>query len=547
MLVFVVVPLALAYGGGSVHIPHNDDWAFARITNTLADTGTLQLVGWNEMMLVTHAAWGWLFVEVLGPGSDSLALSGAVAAALALVGSYVVARHFLTPGRAALACFTVAAFPGFSVLATTFMTDVTGFAFQVWSIAAGLRALSGGERVRWRWVVVSLVLALAAFGAREFGILAGIAVLCGAWLVDRRGGAPRWRAPVASVALLGCAAILYRWRHTYPGNTPQFGGLDLPRLALAGATSFFTIAFGLLVPLTLTTTRRTAATRPRIGLGVAAATGAFGIVVIAAHAALGRPLSVFVGNLFTRFGPAGNALAGDRAALFPASLWGLLLLLAVVAGGVVAGRGAAALQAAYRRRSETLGRMAPKELVVGAWAVLTAAGLLFRSAFGGLLYDRYLWALVLPAAILLLRAAPARQEPATRRAVAIAVALTSAVSLANVVGGQQYDVARWEAGERALARGAAPEEVDAGFEWVGFHYAGVAGGDAPALSSPPRTWYLTRLFPHARNCYVVAESELPDAHLEVVDEIRYRQWLVAGEKTLILYRNPPACAGPSSG
>ena len=75
--------------------------------------------------------------------------------------------------------------------------------------------------------------------------------------------------------------------------------------------------------------------------------------------------------------------------------------------------------------------------------------------------------------------------------------------------------ARWEAGKAAVARGTAATAVDAGFEWMGWHYPRIVGdGTGPRLWRDPATWYNVLKFPSAGNCVLMSFAQRRESVVE---------------------------------
>ena len=150
-LVAVVVPLGLAVASGSLSIPHNDAWAYSRIAQTFARTGHIQLLSWNRSALIGQ------FI-VLGPLAASLTVQQLYVAVLALVALYAT-YDLLVPSvgrrRSAFAALTMAVWPGFGLLSTTFMADVPALAAMTLSLTFGRRALAQRST---RMLALSMVL-----------------------------------------------------------------------------------------------------------------------------------------------------------------------------------------------------------------------------------------------------------------------------------------------------------------------------------------------------------------------------------------------------
>lgn len=162
IVVTVVVGASLLSSAltGSLDIPHNDDWAYSRVALDLARTGELRLVGWTPSSLIGHVLWAQPFLSLFGTTLRVLHFAQAVAAAVGLLCSFVVMRRLLRFRDALLGTVIIAAFPGYALLSTSYMTDTTAFAAQMVCLATGLAAL---DRPRPRvLLVVSLASASSA-------------------------------------------------------------------------------------------------------------------------------------------------------------------------------------------------------------------------------------------------------------------------------------------------------------------------------------------------------------------------------------------------
>jgi hypothetical protein len=139
-------------------------------------------------------------------------------------------------------------------------------------------------------------------------------------------------------------------------------------------------------------------------------------------------------------------------------LWPVAALLAFPAGAALGWLGLQGLarQAVGQRPDSGFA-------VVWAGVVVTAGGGLFLDPF----YDRYLlpW---LPLALFILL----RGHSLPRAALLAGWAACAVLGWFSVVGTQDYlawNEARWAAGRALVAQGVAPEDVDGGYEWIGWH------------------------------------------------------------------------------
>jgi len=541
LAVGIVVPALLAASGHAFAIARNDDWAYRRVLEHFASTGRYSLVGWGSMTLVGQVVWAAPFVVVLGHGAAVPGASVAVLSGAGLVAAYVLARRLLGPGRAALCCLFVLVLPGFALNTSSFMTDVPAFAAAAACLALGSMALGAGGGSRWSWLIASLAVGAFGFSIRQFDLAAPVAVLVVAAFLDR--------ARLAGYALLGGGLLLlcgftYWWANDLPGA--QHKSVALPDVASMQtfAGSVFTLAF-VLSPFLPALLRRSLssgrALRPR-ALVVATCCLAVGIWLLAAH----RPL--LIGNYLTRTGAIdGEVLLGARPPVFSKPVWDFLDAIAFASAPLFI---FAILN--WDRRPRNTEARPPSELLVGAFLVLSAAGLIgyglfVRAAF----WDRYLWPVAFASALLLSasrspsfvpdngsRSRPGRQQGVLGNLagpLAGGLALvTAVVAVAVTANSDSYDGARWSAGQDAVAAGYQPAMVDAGFEWVGSHQSGTAHPSGAGQASGVRTWY-TAMFPGFKECAVVSSSPVGGPGLFLLRTVRYDELLFAQSERLYIY------------
>jgi hypothetical protein len=211
-----------------------------------------------------------------------------------------------------------------------------------------------------------------------------------------------------------------------------------------------------------------------------------------------------------------------------------VLLAALAARGIE--------QALARRRAPD-----PARIAIASFLALTVAALGLRAAAGTSgLYDRYLWGVTI-AVLVLLPKGPAILGHARRLgrvAAAAGVLLVGLVSLAVLVEENTSSAARWQAGEAAVARGLPATSVDAGFEWMGWHYPHLAGEPAGAAAwADPASWYNVLKFPAGSNCMLMSYAPREEPWLEPVEIRHYDALLAWADRSVFVYRNPPACAG----
>jgi hypothetical protein len=553
LAVGVGLPLLSAFATGAIAIPHNDDWAFSRVALTLSETGELRLVGWGQMSLVGHVLWAQPFLAVFGESQQVLHLSQALAAGTGLVLAYFVVRMFLPSGLGLFATALLALFPGYALLSTTFMTDTTAFAAQMGCLLAGLVALEKRSDAR-RLLALSLLLGLFAYTIREIAIAAPLAVLGGRLVALRTPRQRRGTVALLALMLLFAAAFSI-WRHRLPGDDEALwliAGGDYSARVEQLVRAFFTCAFAALPALLLVLPRFARELFSlRLPLAAAALVLALGAVITLRQPA--GPFTLFTGNSLTRQGAVPVTLSG-RDVLFPAPIWIAMTVGALLAGGLLIAILVTLVQRILERErsnsqpADASGSapwfMAPNAVLV-VYAILPALLLVLRAASGAwVLFDRYFWGIELSVLVVVLRlSSPARATARSGRWLAGgAAALLAAVSLILVVEENTSSTARWNAGKAAVSAGISADDIDAGFEWMGWHYPGIAGADSGRSRwREPASWYNALEFPAAANCILMSYMPRRESWLRLVEIRSFRPFLLWGRRELFVYRNPPAC------
>lgn len=509
-LVGVFIPVAVAAATGNLAIPHNDAWSYSRIAQTFARTGHIQLLGWNRSALFGQ------FV-VLGPLARWLTVQQvfvAITGLAALVAIYDLVMPSIGRKRAAFAVLIVAAWPGFGLLATSFMPDMPAMAAMASCLALGRRALRDDST----WLLAaSIVFGIWGFTIREQALAAPAAVLllvaASAWRSRRRRD---WTVLIgAAVGFLVAIAVFELWRRSYNAGDPPKVLLPssmLDRGTNAVVRGYFIVALGLSPAVLLVA-------RPwRWGRGALLAAAAALVVAVAAVHDF-RPSGFFIGNYLDPSGPYWGAGNGQPAQLFPTVLWWLVVALACGSGVLLAG---------------LLVRRLPKlNPLLGVFLALMVLGNLGSTLSGQDLFDRY-WLLVMPAllVVVLSERTPAGDSVLARvsgrmPAVVGWLALT-VLSLAVTAAGLAYDVARWNAGNELVGSGVPAVDVNAGLEWNGYHSA---IGMSPEGSGS---------FPGSKACYTVSAAPAPGRTASRV--LTYRTFVIAGTSRLWIYDNGlPGC------
>ena len=534
---------AYAFAVGSASIPHNDDWETLRILFNLVETGDLVLTGWNEMVLLGHLAWAYPVAVVFRENIAVLTFAGALFSGASVFLAALLARRFLSWPFALGAAALVAIFPGHLQTTVTYMTDPVALVAQLGCILVGLAGVGAEGRRRYVLIALAMVLGLFAFSIREFGALAPAAV--GMGLVAQSIARKKIDVSAAAILLgfLAAAVALYAYRQGLPeGNVHSYDPPGMQRLIVLSSQALMTIGLALSPVLVFIATTRRAALVHCLNVGVLVALGSglialqtSGDIPTCCHALRG---SIFTGNALTEVGFLGNqALAGQRPVLFSYAVWASFGALGLAGGSLIAGWIWNAVAHSPPKERET----DPAIIVLVAWGAFTAAAVVTRAALGAPIFDRYLTVPLLVAAIFALRSVPA---PNNRRDALPAAGLLLLVGIATTLllaDSHSFDAARWRAGQAAVREGTPPSSVDAGFEWVGYHYGGIANPKALPDLGRVGPGYLN-VFPEAQNCVIVAASQLSNPELTLITTAPYESRFGLRTHSLWVYRNPPACA-----
>lgn len=555
LLLGVALPIALALWSHVFDIARNDDWAYRRVLWHFVKTGRFAFVGWGTMTLVGQILWGAAFAGVLGAHAWVPGVAVACASVIGLVAAYLVARSLLPSVWAGVCVLITLAFPGFLLNTSSFMTDIPGFSADMACLALGVGALRSRGRACWVLLVSSMAVGCFSFSIREFGLAAPVAVLVAMVGQDRR----RWRAYAATgLCMLAICGAIYLWASNVPGAepsvvaVPDYSSLRSSVEQLGGL--FFTLSLVLspLLPLVVWRLRRLSSWP-----GLALAVLALGVGVW-----LFGKSAVFLGNYLSQQGATGAAvLNGGRPDLFPEPVWRGLEVVAVAAGVVLA----LVVGAVGRDVARAVMQGTPEGLVAAFAALNVAILTVYRLFVRTSLFDRYAWPLAFAGAVVLVAkslhapttAFPGAQERHRGRSAlawltgaavtglgAVIILITAAITM----NANAYDGARWRAGQLAVKAGVHTSQVDAGFEWVGFHANQASMSTRHLDAAPPYLSWYAQMFPGLQVCAFVSGSPSTGAGLKLLRTTTYNLLGVAVPEHLYIYRvESPGCGGGRAG
>lgn len=508
---------------GALGAARNDDWVYYRLAFEFFHTGRLEVDPYTSTLLVGQIIAAQPVIAVFGDAIAPLQIAVALLSAVTLAATYLFLRHFLPViwALASVACLAVG--PLWGGLSVSFMSEVPALALQVLSLCAAVPALRG-PRLRWGWLVWSLVLSLVAFSVREYALAAPAAILFTAYRVHGPGGAP-WRRRddpqvrrvllgLVAAGLLWCAAAaaLVMWRGTLVTEPRALSAqIELGQRVAYVAVGLLTTTGFMLFPVALAVWRGGAWRRLRRWWPLLVA-----LVVLFVVTARVLKYPLLLGNYLRLGGSYSGTLMGSAPRVFSDQVWWCIEVVANVSTALLLTFAVVQTVDLLRRR--------PRSAPLDSSAPRTAAGsrprrgidptprLAFTFGLAGVALtmvvclitharplDRYVVGSVPFIAAAGLHVSRSRRPQRAATIVAAGgMVLLAAVGVAQVDASATFDGAKWSLGDAAVRKGYQAETVDAGYEWFGLHQP------TPVIYDPRRelgySSWVTTLFQDARVC-----------------------------------------------
>jgi 4-amino-4-deoxy-L-arabinose transferase-like glycosyltransferase len=457
--------LLVAWPAGD--FPLNDDWAYAWSVRHFLETGELRISEWASAAALLQVYWGALFAKFAGGFSfESLRVSTlvfSVASPVALC--WLLRRLDVGRSAAALAAITLLANPIFVNLSYTFMTDV----FHLGLMLVGLALyVDGIERNSARALWAASVVAAAAFLCRQLGLALPLAAAVVLVARHRRAAfRPVLQATLVPLAVFAGYTLWLTFVHGMTwGFELQVLQNSLPNLVRPSAPRVLTLRlvyawlylglFSLPALIAVLVSAPLDADRVR---RLRTPFACWALLCIAAtwytQDRIGLEMPYLAG-VITRDGIGGVTIAGLKPRVTPDWVFTLVGIVAPVAGAAIA---ALWTEVLLHARRELAGR--------GAVVLLAALIMAAPTAPMVSLWDEYLL-VFLPASLYL----ALRHVTLSSRGVA-AGALVCTAMLAYALPEQAetlaWNDARWKLGRELVAKGASPQQINGGFEWVGWY------------------------------------------------------------------------------
>jgi len=147
----------------------SDDFAYAGPVRQLLDTGELQISDWTSMTLIGHIWIGSLVAYLFGFSFEILRFTELIFALIGIIGVYFLSKEFFEERKTALFISILFMFnPDFLLNSFGFMTDITFFAFIVWSVFFLVRFIKDDEQT---YFFIGLILSLYALLIRDLALI----------------------------------------------------------------------------------------------------------------------------------------------------------------------------------------------------------------------------------------------------------------------------------------------------------------------------------------------------------------------------------------
>jgi hypothetical protein len=214
-----LAPFLWRVASGTRGLANDDTWAYQRMFATFVESGSIDLIDWNDINLVGMFPLTRLWVELVGHGPEQLHLLGSVMAFVGLMALRSVVRA-VAPASTLPVLVGYGLYGGFVFTAGTFMADQFAMAGVLVALAASVRLVTRDDATLLRVVLLVVVVAGSgfAFSVRQQTVVAiGICVLVLMFGPMRRRA--DWLVVTLGFGLFAAPFHLWRWSLDDPGST----------------------------------------------------------------------------------------------------------------------------------------------------------------------------------------------------------------------------------------------------------------------------------------------------------------------------------------
>ena len=535
---WILLSWLITLQAGAVGIARSDDWSYLLTQFDFAESDSFVLNNWAVTMLIGQTIAAAPVVAIFGQSIAALQGFVAVLSFLALVAAYLAIRTAASSRLALFAVGILAVSPVFGPSVVSFMTDVPALLFLSLSLLAGIHAV-GGSQPRWFYLGLSGILGLVAFTFRDYAIISFVTVVMVGIFRVKDSRSRLWLV-AALAAVGGAAVILYAWRHSLPDDL-RLDGWPVDFSVQLVARGLLTVSLLAAPALAAIAWWRLKQPGQRISI--------LHVVFVLLIAAAATVVAGFelLGNVIHPYGSTW-LLSGSGIRLWPLWVNRAIVALAVVcfalavylAWWLVAGIARPRISAGrgWMRRE-------PAQAVIVIFPLLLLlAHCLATITLGTWFIDRYFILLLPFLAAALLIAGQERGVLVGRRLTvipAVVLLIYTAWGLHVVDFDARFDGSRWQIGEDLVASGYAPQDIDAGMQWVSYHVSEIGLGAQQVPTRPGRPWWTER-YPDQRVCAtVVAVDREQDVPVDALD-VRSVESLFGIDYFLVAVAGPDSCS-----
>lgn len=520
-ILLVLIPPGRSY-------PVSDDWMYAQSVSRLLDLNYRPHDAAQPSAL-GQLVWGALFASLFGNNFTVLSLVTILMSALCLVTFYVLLRHLGVEARYAFFGTALLGLnPMYVFLTYTFMTDITFMAYFLAACLFFVRGVQGRGEV-WFWL--GGVATALAYLTRQHGIVLVPAILAYLWWSRRLSV----RNAIACAAVpLATLVVFMVWERGQPQQMVARQIADTMQSILADPGNYLV---NQMQRFTWVVTLPGLCLLPFFSITRKPLLGLLFFIFLALFQFRGLPL---FGSLFVEFGNivdhTGLVLYDyNKPVLWSEQMWSVLGIIGSLSFAFFLAN--CVLAAWDWLRSKPLRERGHNDdpALFFYLTGLLLAGITLVSPF---LFDRYLLP-IMPAMLLFpLRRWSAQAALGKPKALVVPWLLLLPVALFSVVAMRDYKAetaARWDLAESVAASGVKREEINAGYEWLGW-YLFPEGVDYIHASNDYREAPFAAMA-MLKQVYLV--SEQPKSGYTQVGETTYDAWLLGGQerKILLLKKN----------
>jgi hypothetical protein len=192
------------------NFPIGDDFSYAGPVKHYLQTGQLKITDWSSMTLIAHLYFGIIITYIFGFSFNALRAVSLIAGLFGVVGSYSVMRELDISKRDSLIAALLVAFnPWYYFMSYTYGTDITFFAFFVWSLLYYVKCLKYDNNFM---LIYAVILNIIALLIRDLAIIIPAAFAIGYLF---RNGLSKKNIFIILLVCLFIAAAFFAHRYWY--------------------------------------------------------------------------------------------------------------------------------------------------------------------------------------------------------------------------------------------------------------------------------------------------------------------------------------------